>query len=410
MQSVVIDTNIFINKPSFLGEFLTDYKVIIPIVVLEELDSQNHRKNQSISYYARRAIKEINKYLEHENIVFDNTVDSDEKNDNVILRVAKENDAMILTFDLAMKMKAKFMDIKVAEVEELQDRLKESEYKGYQIWELDLSDERDEFALASLYSGNFESEDDDFVENEYLIIKDVDKCEYIDAFKYMNGKFNRVERKSIKSSHFEEIKARDYIQHCAIDSLRHDKITMIKGRAGSGKTYLSLGYAMEQIDKGNYDKVIFFVNPTPAKNAQELGFRPGDTVEKLMSSSVGACLSTKFGGMDGVLRLINDNIIQILPMVDIRGVDTGSQNVIVYVLEAQNLDIELMKLGLQRIGTNAKVIIDGDYTTQVDNEAYANGNNGMKRMAEIFRGSDMYGEVELKTIYRSQIAELADLM
>jgi hypothetical protein len=34
----------------------------------------------------------------------------------------------------------------------------------------------------------------------------------------------------------------------------------------------------------------------------------------------------------------------------------------------------------------------------------------MRRASKIFRGNDVYGEVTLKNIHRSRIAELAELM
>ena len=41
---------------------------------------------------------------------------------------------------------------------------------------------------------------------------------------------------------------------------------------------------------------------------------------------------------------------------------------------------------------------------------YAGSNNGMRRMSEVFRGQDFYGEIELQHIFRSKIAEIADMM
>lgn len=55
-------------------------------------------------------------------------------------------------------------------------------------------------------------------------------------------------------------------------------------------------------------------------------------------------------------------------------------------------------------------IIDGDYNTQVDMSQYSGRNNGMRRMSEVFRGKDFYGEVELQNIYRSEIARIAEEM
>ena len=76
----------------------------------------------------------------------------------------------------------------------------------------------------------------------------------------------------------------------------------------------------------------------------------------------------------------------------------------IYISEAQNLDTTLMKLALQRIGDDSICIIDGDCRTQVDDISFAGVNNGMRRTSKIFRGHDIYGEIELKQIHRSKIA------
>ena len=82
----------------------------------------------------------------------------------------------------------------------------------------------------------------------------------------------------------------------------------------------------------------------------------------------------------------------------------------VIVKSIKNLDIDLMKLALQRIGEDCKVILDGDDTTQVDLDMYAGSNNGLRRVSKVFRGKDFYSEVTLKNIYRSKIAKIAEEM
>ena len=82
----------------------------------------------------------------------------------------------------------------------------------------------------------------------------------------------------------------------------------------------------------------------------------------------------------------------------------------IYISEAQNLDIPLMKLTLQRIGEDSICIIDGDCKTQVDDINFAGNNNGMRRASKVFRGTEVYGEVELKNIHRSRIANIAEAM
>ena len=69
-----------------------------------------------------------------------------------------------------------------------------------------------------------------------------------------------------------------------------------------------------------------------------------------------------------------------------------------------------MKLALQRIGEDSICIIDGDEKTQVDDIAFAGANNGMRRASKVYRGEDIYGEVELQQIHRSRIARIAEKM
>ena len=64
-----------------------------------------------------------------------------------------------------------------------------------------------------------------------------------------------------------------------------------------------------------------------------------------------------------VERLIDEGKLLLLPMADIRGYDTMNMNAGIYITEAQNLDIALMKLALQRVGEDCICIIDGDEKT-----------------------------------------------
>ena len=69
-----------------------------------------------------------------------------------------------------------------------------------------------------------------------------------------------------------------------------------------------------------------------------------------------------------------------------------------------------MKLTLQRIGSDGLCIIDGDCKTQVDDIHFAGSNNGMRRASQVFRGKSVYGEITLKNIHRSEIAQIAEEM
>jgi len=82
----------------------------------------------------------------------------------------------------------------------------------------------------------------------------------------------------------------------AADSLMNNKITMIKGPAGAGKSHLAVGYLFSLLDRGKIDKIIIFCNTVATKNAAKLGFYPGSRDEKLLDSQIGNFLSSKIGG------------------------------------------------------------------------------------------------------------------
>ena len=202
----------------------------------------------------------------------------------------------------------------------------------------------------------------------------------------------------------------DIYQQLALNSLSDNQITMIRGAAGTGKSYLSFGYLFYLLETNKIEKIIVFCNTVATKGSAKLGYYPGSRTEKLLDSQIGNFLESKLGDRMMVEKLINDGKLVLLPMSDIRGYDTTGMRAGVYITEAQNLDIELMRLALQRIGEDSICIIDGDSDAQVDSSLYSGNNNGMRRVSEVFRGQDFYGEVTLKNIKRSRIAELAQQM
>ena len=56
---------------------------------------------------------------------------------------------------------------------------------------------------------------------------------------------------------FGHIKPLDAIQQCACDSIANNQITMLFGKAGSGKTLLPMAYANAMMDKGKYNNITF---------------------------------------------------------------------------------------------------------------------------------------------------------
>jgi phosphate starvation-inducible protein PhoH len=88
------------------------------------------------------------------------------------------------------------------------------------------------------------------------------------------------------------------------DSLANNQITMAKGPAGSGKTYMSLGYLLSLLEKHKIDKIIVFCNTVATKDSAKLGYYPGSRDEKLLDSQIGNLLASKIGSKLEVERMI----------------------------------------------------------------------------------------------------------
>ena len=315
--------------------------------------------------------------------------------------LSQDTDFVFVTNDIACKMIAnKIFGLEVESVGEKEL----DEYKGFV--EKSLSEDEMAYFYEHLQENIY-----GLLENEYLILKDSNN-HVVDTLVWREGMYQNIKFPNIKSDYFGAVKPLngDIYQQMALNSFSNNQITMIKGSAGTGKSYLAIGYMMWLLEKHKIDKIVIFANPTPTMNSAKIGFLPGTQLDKLVDSSIGNMLAGKLGDKFMIEQLVSRNKLSILPMCDIRGFDTSGLNCAVYITEAQNLDISLMKLALQRIGEDSICIVDGDYNAQVDLNQYAGNNNGMRRMSEIFRGHDFYGEIELQNIYRSKIAAIAEMM
>lgn len=313
-----------------------------------------------------------------------------------------DNNTIFCTDDLCCKnIASAILNIPVCSSEDI---IYPDTYTGYK--EVELTDEE----LSQIYSNPTENTYLT-LQNQYLITKD-SSGSITGLFKWDGDKYTNIDYKGFKTTMFGMVRAKDgdIYQQLAIDSLYSNKITMLCGPAGTGKSFLALSYMMKLLESHRIEKIIIFTNPCATNGAAKLGFYPGTPDEKLLYSQIGNMLGSKFGDKIALQTLIDTRKIQLLPFSDIRGFDTAGMNCAVYITEAQNLDIEMMRLALQRIGEDSICIVDGDYDAQVDMSIYSGDNNGMKRLSKIFRGTEVYGEVKLKNIYRSRIAELAQAM
>ena len=393
-------------------EAFNDSKFYISSITLSELEQikTSGTRDEETKWKARQVLNYLRQYKQsYEIVIFDKEVEAylDDlqlisNNDNKIIASAymrNQNEPItFVTNDLACEAIANSVGLKT---EMISDNIVDDDYTGYKI--IKLSDEE----LADFYMHILQENQNKYnlLTNEYLLIKDSNN-HIVDKYRW-NNKYENISFIKAESKMFGKVTPKDDLQLLALDALNNNQIIMLRGPAGSGKSHLAFGHMFSLLDQGRIEKIIIFCNTVATKGSAKLGYYPGSRTEKLLDSQIGNFLESKLGSRIEVERLIEDGQLILLPMSDIRGYDTTGMNAAIYITEAQNLDIELMKLALQRIGEDSICILDGDDKTQVDMSMYAGSHNGMKRVSKIFRGADFYGEITLQKIHRSKIAELA---
>ena len=134
------------------------------------------------------------------------------------------------------------------------------------------------------------------------------------------------------------------------------------GPAGTGKTYLAVAQAVQQLITGTVERLIL---SRPAVEAGErLGFLPGDMKEKV-DPYLRPLYDALYDMMpaDKVERAIAAEVIEIAPLAFMRGRTLANSFVILD--EAQNTTPVQMKMFLTRLGENARMAVTGDLS-QID--------------------------------------------
>jgi phosphate starvation-inducible PhoH-like protein len=171
--------------------------------------------------------------------------------------------------------------------------------------------------------------------------------------------------------------------------LNHD-LTFCTGPAGTGKTYLAVAAAANQLKRGQARRIVL---ARPAVEAGErLGFLPGD-----LQAKVNPYLRPLFDALhdmmdfEQVKRFMVNDVIEVIPLAFMRG-RTLNESVII-LDEAQNTTAAQMLMFLTRLGHDSKMIITGD-TSQVD--LPAGQKSGLVDAVEKLKGIKGIATVELE--------------
>lgn len=145
-------------------------------------------------------------------------------------------------------------------------------------------------------------------------------------------------------------------QKLAKEQILNNTVTVLAGKAGSGKTLLACQVALDGLFRRHYEKIII-TRPTVSK--EEIGFLPGDLHQK-MDPWVQPIYQNMYllYGKERVDPFIKEGKIEIVPVAFMRGRTFLDSCVIVD--EAQNVTMTQMEMIATRIGLRSKMIVCGD--------------------------------------------------
>jgi phosphate starvation-inducible protein PhoH and related proteins len=147
-----------------------------------------------------------------------------------------------------------------------------------------------------------------------------------------------------------------------LDAIKANSVTFGIGPAGTGKTYLAMGAAVQALRSKQVDRLIL---TRPAVEAGErLGFLPGTLHEKIdpYLKPLWDALHDMMEAEE-LLAHVDRGTIEVAPLAYMRG--RTLNNAFIVADEAQNTTAEQMKMFLTRIGFNSKAVVTGDIS-QVD--------------------------------------------
>lgn len=426
----VLDTCVLLADPHSLLRF-DEHDVVLPLVVVEELDRKKTRMDE-VGANARGAIRlleelgasaagglrepaclpgggslriELNGiYSDRLPTILDPTT-SDHRILSTCLNLAEDTDAVLVTKDASLRIKGAQLGVPVqdyradtVEVDHIHSGVLEHRVSAATI--------------DALYDdGKLEIDGIDAPVNEFVVLKSGSSKSALARVVQAEPSVV-VERMPTHVRAF-GIEPKNVRQTVALHQLLDPDIPAVSlmGMAGTGKTFLSLAAALDQVlEQGRYRRVSVY-RPLVAVGRQEVGYLPGDLSEKLAPwmAAVHDNLYALFSdaGVDGargaIEELVDRGELEMAAVTYLRGRSITGEFVIID--EAQNLELSTLKVILTRMSRDSKVVFCGDLS-QVDNP-YISPYGGMAALIERFKDSSLFAHVTLERTVRSPLAEMA---
>ena len=448
----VLDTNVLIHSPEALLHF-EDNEVVLPIVVLEELDGLKNADKEKGSN-AREAIRHLEMLRQQGNLlegvetkehgiirIEKNYVTvelpedlPDSKNDNRILKVCKglkedhpEASVILVTKDILLRIKAQMLCIISQDYLTDQTPAAREQYMG----RCSLFAEEEAFkefkkrgiSLDKVYTvdedGLRQNRKVELVQNEFVILK-ADQS----SRKTHLGRFDgqRIVPLKYKKSHPYGVTPRNVGQYFLQEALMEDPdeapLVIVKGMAGTAKTFYAVAVGLEKVynaDKKEYRKIL--ISRPNAQFDDDIGYLPGteqekisplmrpiiDNLEQLIDSDEKERYRDEEELHGKTSELFERGIIEEEAMNFIRG--RSFVNTYLIIDEAQNMTPKQVTGIITRAGKCTKVVLLGD-PRQIDNPYLDEKTNGLSYASERMKGSPLCYQVTL-TAEECERSELA---
>lgn len=434
-KTFVLDTNVILHDYRSIYNF-ADNDIVLPIVVLEELDKFK-KGNDLINFHAREFARELDKISDKDffhkgaalgkgkgrlfiqpGVEFSEKMKrsfSDDTPDHRILAVTeflkekmKGKKVILVTKDMNLRMKARSLDLEA------------EDYKTDQVEDLDFAINRsvrevDAFDVA-LINAIYENPagvdvakvfpKQEIKGNNYYVLKN-GNASVLACYDPLKRVVRRVDKPNVFG-----IYPKNAEQAFAIDALLNPDIQLvaISGKAGTGKTLLALASALQQNKQYEF---IYLARPIVALSSKDLGFLPGDVNDKVdpymqpLFDNLGF-IKRRFNLHGTENRLIEDlqkdQKLVISALAYIRG--RSLSDVYFIVDEAQNLTPHEVKTIITRAGEGTKMVFTGDID-QIDSPYLDKKSNGLSHLFDKMQGQDIFAHVHLEKGERSKLADLA---
>jgi phosphate starvation-inducible PhoH-like protein len=185
------------------------------------------------------------------------------------------------------------------------------------------------------------------------------------------------------------VRARTSAQDAYLRALKAYELVFAEGPAGSGKTWLAVGHAVQLLERGVVERLVL---SRPAVEAGErLGFLPGDMKDKV-DPYLRPIYDALHDFMDGrmVERGLQTGMIEVAPLAFMRG--RTLSNAAILLDEAQNATSMQMKMFLTRLGEGSRMIVTGD-PTQTD--LPSGQTSGLSEAVRLLSGLEGVGHIRL---------------